>query len=151
MSRANAAVGRMTENAFECALRALRYRDRTGFEIEEHLRARGFPDEDRSRAVETLCRTGLIDDQRFARARASSLAQRGAGNALIRARLAEAGLARELVDDALDAMEPEATRAHRIVARRGASPKTGRYLYGKGFSEGVVRSVIAEGGADELG
>ena len=141
----------MAEDAFECALQALRYRDRTGFEIEEHLRARGFSDEDRSRAVETLRRTGLIDDERFARARASSLAERGAGNALIRARLAEAGLARDLVDDAVDAVEPEATRARRIVASRGASPKTARYLYGKGFSEGVVRSVIAEGDDDELG
>ena len=141
----------MTEDAFDCALQALRYRDRTGFEIEEHLRARGFSDEDRSQAVETLYRTGLVDDERFARARASSLAERGAGNALIRARLAEAGLARELVDDALGAVEPEATRARRIVARRGVSPKTARYLYGKGFSEGVVRSVIAEGEDDELG
>ena len=141
----------MTEDAFECALRALRYRDRTGFEIDEHLRARGFSDKDRSRAVETLYRTGLVDDERFVRARASSLAERGTGNALIRARLAEAGLAHELVDDALDAVEPEATRARRIVARRGASPKTARYLYGKGFSEGVVRSVIAEGDDDELG
>jgi regulatory protein len=141
----------MTEDAVECALRALRYRDRTGLEIEEHLRARGFSDEDRSQAVETLYRTGLVDDERFARARASSLAERGAGNALIRAKLARAGLARELVDDALDAVEPEATRARRIVARRGTSPKTARYLVGKGFSEGVVRSVIAEGGDDELG
>jgi len=141
----------MTEDAVECALRALRYRDRTGLEIEEHLRARGFSDEDRSQAVETLCRTGLVDDERFAQARASSLAERGEGNALIRAKLAGAGLARELVDDALDAVEPEATRARRIVARRGTSPKTARYLVGKGFSEGVVRSVIAERGDDELG
>ena len=141
----------MTEDAFECALRALRYRDRTGLEIEEHLRARGFSDEDRSQAVETLRRTGVVDDERFARARASTLAERRAGNALIRAKLAEAGLAREIVDDALDAVEPEPTRARRIVASRGASPKTARYLYGKGFSEGVVRSVIAEGDDDELG
>jgi regulatory protein len=141
----------MAKDAVECALQALRYRDRTGFEIDEYLRSRGFSDEDRGQAVETLSRTGLVDDGRFAQARASSLAERGAGNALIRAKLARAGLARELVDDALDAVEPEATRARRIVARRGTSPKTARYLVGKGFSEGVVRSVIAEGGDDELG
>jgi regulatory protein len=141
----------MADDAIECALRALRHRDRTGFEIEEYLRTRSFADDDRSRAVETLRRTGLVDDERFARARASSLAERGAGNALIRARLAEAGVAHEFVDDALGAVEPEATRARRIVASRGVSPKTARYLYGKGFSEGVVRSVIAEGDDDELG
>ena len=132
----------MADDAIECALRALRHRDRTGFEIEEYLRTRSFADDDRSRAVETLRRTGLVDDERFARARASSLAERGAGNALIRARLAEAGVAHEFVDDALGDVEPEATRARRIIARRGASPKTARYLYGKGFSEEVVSEAL---------
>jgi len=132
----------MADDAIECALRALRHRDRTGFEIEEYLRTRSFADDDRSRAVETLRRTGLVDDERFARARASSLAERGAGNALIRSRLAEAGVAHELVDDALGAVEPEARRARRIIARRGASPKTARYLYGKGFSEEVVSAAL---------
>ena len=132
----------MADDAIECALRALRHRDRTGFEIEEYLRTRSFADDDRSRAVETLRRTGLVDDERFARARASSLAERGAGNALIRARLAEVGVAHELVDDALGDVEPEATRARRIVARRGASPKTARHLYRKGFSEEVVSAAL---------
>jgi regulatory protein len=139
------------EDAYECALRALHHRDRTEFEIEEHLRARGFLDDDRSQAVETLRRNGLVDDERFAHARASALAERGAGNALIRARLAEAGVARDLVDGALEAVEGEVARARRIVGRRGASPKTARYLYGKGFSEGVIRAVIAEGDGGELG
>jgi regulatory protein len=145
------AVEAMTDDAYECALRALHHRDRTEFEIEEHLRARGFSDDDRSQAVETLRRNGLVDDERFAHARASSLAERGAGNGLIRARLAQAGLARELVDNALEAFEGELARARRIVARRGASPKTARYLYGKGFAENVINAVIAEGDGDELG
>jgi regulatory protein len=99
-------------------------------------------DRQSGRDVVELLRTGLVDDERFARARASSLAERGAGNALIRARLAEVGVAHELVDDAIGAVEPEATRARRIVARRGASPKTARYLYGKGFSEEVVSAAL---------
>jgi SOS response regulatory protein OraA/RecX len=144
-------VEAMTDDAYECALRALHHRDRTEFEIEEHLRARGFSDDDRSRAIETLRRTGLVDDERFAQSRASSLAERGAGNALIRARLAEAGVAHELVDGALEAAEGEVARASRIVGRRGASPRTARYLYGKGFSGDVIRAVIAEGDGGELG
>jgi len=145
------AVEAMAGDAFECALRALRHRDRTELEIEEHLRARGFSEEDRSRAVETLRRTGLVDDERFAIARASSLAERGAGDALIRARLAEAGVVQELVDAALDAVEREAARVRRIVGSRGSSPKTARYLYGKGFSDDVIRTVIAECDGGELG
>jgi len=145
------AVEAMADDAFECALRALRHRDRTEREVEDHLRARGFSEEDRSRAVETLRRTGLVDDERFANARASSLANRGAGNALIRARLAEAGVAHELVDGALETIEGEVTRARRVVVSRGASPRTARYLHGKGFSDDVVGAVIAEGDGGELG
>jgi len=141
----------MADDAVECSLRALRHRDRTVLEIEKHLRARGFSDDDCVRAIETLHRTGLVNDERFAQARASSLAARGAGNALIAARLAEAGVAHELVNEALDAVEPEAARARRIVASRGASPKTARYLYGKGFSQDAVSAVVAEREGDELG
>jgi SOS response regulatory protein OraA/RecX len=144
-------VEAMTDNAYECALRALHHRDRTALEIDEHLRARGFLDDDRSQAVETLRRTGLVDDERFAQSRAASLAERGAGDAFIRARLAEAGVARDLVDGALEAVEGEVARARRIVGHRGASPKTARYLYGKGFSADVIRAVIAEGDDGELG
>lgn len=144
-------VEAMTDDAYECALRALHHRDRTEFEIEEHLRTRGFSDDDRSRAVEALRRNGLVDDERFAQSRASSLADRGAGNAFIRARLAEAGAAHELVDIALEDVEDEAARARRIVGRRGASPKTARYLYGKGFADDVIRAVIADGDSGELG
>lgn len=144
-------VEAMTDDAYECALRALHHRDRTEFEVEEHLQTRGFSEDDRSQAVETLRRNGLVDDERFAHARASSLAERGAGNGFIRARLAEAGVRRELVEGALEVVEGEETRARRSVERRGASPKTARYLYGKGFSGDVITSVIADGGRGELG
>ena len=141
----------MADDAVECALHALRHRDRTEAEIEEHLCARGFSEREREVAVETLRRTGLVSDERFAKARASSLAERGSGNALIRSKLVEAGVAQELVAGALDAVEPEATRARRIVARRGSSQKTARYLYGKGFSEEVVHAVVAEEDERALG
>ena len=141
----------MGDDALECALRALRHRDRTELEIGEHLRERGFSDDERVHAIDTLRRTGLVDDGRFAQGRASSLVGRGAGNALIRAKLSEAGVAHELVDDTLEAVEPEVTRARRIVAGRGGSPKTARYLYGKGLSQDVISAVVAEGADDELG
>jgi len=141
----------MSDDAYECALRALHYRDRTGLEVDEHLRDRGFSEGDRARALGALRRTGLVDDERFAYARAASLAERGAGNALIRARLAAAGVSDEIVAAALDAVEEEALRARRIVERRGGSPKIARYLYGKGFSGDVIRAVIAKGDDGELG
>lgn len=137
--------------ALDCALRALRHRDRTRFEIERHLRARGFSDADCTRVVVTLRRTGLVDDERFAQARAASLAGRDAGDVLIHARLVEAGVTRDEADVAIANLEGEATRARRIVSARGASLKTARYLCRKGFSEEVVAAAIADGADGELG
>jgi regulatory protein len=140
-----------TPTAVDTALRALRHRDLSARELEQRLRAKGFDDSERAEALETLERTGLLDDARFAESRARSLADRGAGNAAIRHALGVAGVARETADDALEALEPELARANAITARRGAGPKTARYLRGKGFSEDVVAAVIATSNDDELG
>jgi SOS response regulatory protein OraA/RecX len=101
--------------------------------------------------IAALRRTGLVDDERFAQTRAASLASRDAGDALIHARLVEAGVTNDDADTAVATLESEASRARRIVAMRGASPKTARYLYGKGFSEDVVADVVADGADGELG
>jgi regulatory protein len=137
--------------AVDAALRALRHRDLSARELEQRLRARGFDELERAAAIETLGRTGLLDDSRFAEARARSLAGRGAGDASIRRALAVAGVTGELADEAVRALEPEAERARAIVMRRGPGPRTARYLRGKGFSEDVVAGVVAAVNTDELG
>ena len=136
--------------ALECALLALRHRDRSTHELEQRLRARGFSEPERDQAIEVLVRTGLLDDRRFAEARAISLAGRGAGDALIRHTLEAAGIPSELIDTAFEAVPPERERARLIVERRGQGTKTARYLSGKGFSEDVVAGVVATGHRDEL-
>ena len=138
-------------DAHETALRALRVRDLSIHELEQRLRARGFSESERDQAIEALVRTGLLDDGRFAEGRARSLAGRGAGDALIRHTLEAAGVASELVDGALEAVDPERERARHIVERRGRGVRTARYLSGKGFSEEVVAGVVAMGRRDELG
>jgi SOS response regulatory protein OraA/RecX len=105
----------------------------------------------RTEALEALVRTGLVDDARFAERRASVLADRGAGDAFIRHDLGVAGIAQDLVDDALATLEDELERARRIVERRGASPKTARYLAGKGYSSEVVHAAIAHLADESLG
>ena len=140
-----------TPDALECALRALRHRDRSIHELWQRLEERGFSESERDHAIETLIRTELLDDRRFADARAVSLAGRGAGDALIRHALGQAGVAPELVEEALQAVPPEAERARLIVSRRGSGSGTARYLTGKGFSEEVVAGVVAGGADEELG
>lgn len=137
--------------AVEAALRLLRHRDRSMAQIDQELEAREVAADARADALETLRRTGLVDDNRFAERRAVTLADRGAGDAFIGHDLEAAGIAQDVVDDALAGMEAEDERARRIVERRGASPKTARYLAGKGFSMDVVHAAIARAGDEPLG
>lgn len=137
--------------ALDAALRALRHRDLSGAELGRRLAARGFDEGQREEALETLRRTGVLDDRRFAESRAGSLSDRGAGNALIRYDLERAGVESELVEEVVDALAPEAERARRIVERRGTDPRTGRYLRSKGFSDDVVAPLIATRSGEELG
>jgi regulatory protein len=129
----------------------LRHRDRSATQVDRELAARGVEEEAREEALATLSRTGVVDDARFADARARSLAGRGAGDTLIRHDLAAAGVARDVVEDAIGGLEPESERGRQIVMRRGASAKTARYLAGKGFSEDVVHAVVARAGEQALG
>jgi regulatory protein len=138
------------DDAVESVLRALEHRDRSSAQLERRLTEAGFGPEDRERALETLQRPGLVDDARFARNRAESLAARGAGDALVRHDLAAAGVHGELAEDAIARLEPELERAQRIVRKRGASPKTARYLHGRGYSHDVVSAAVATDDVGEL-
>ena len=138
------------EQALESALRALRHRDRSTHEVEARLAEQGFDPADRMHALETLERVGLVDDARFARARAAALAERGAGNQLIRHDLSLAGVGADLVEEAVELLDPEIQRARRVVEKRGASPKTARYLHGRGYAPDVVAAAVASDERGEL-
>jgi regulatory protein len=138
--------------ALETSLRALHHRDLSTAQLERRLEDRGYDERERSDALATLLRTGLLDDERFAVARATSLAARGAGNALIRDDLERAGVPRELADAAVGSLEDESVRARRIVERRGPGPKTARYLGGKGFADEAIAACagsVSAGGVSE--
>jgi len=107
----------------DVALRALRAADRSRAELEERLERRGFDESERQQALDELERLGYLDDERTASLRAERLAERGYGDAYIRADLEQRGLP---TDDALAAVEPETERVARFankgpswLARRG--------------------------------
>jgi len=139
------------QSALEQALRALRHRERSAAEVDRYLSARGVAHDERRDVLATLARTALVDDRRFAEVRATSLVNRGAGDELIRHELAQAGVDPELADETVASLPLEHERATRVVERRGRSPKTARYLAGKGFSEDIIRSVVADSGEEPLG
>jgi regulatory protein len=130
--------------AFDAAGAALRVRDFPAQRLEQRLERRGIPPAHRAEALATLKRAGLVDDERYARNRALALAGRGAGDAAIRYDLEQQGLTAELIGEALAGLEPEQLRADRIVAARGRSPATARFLGRKGFGEDSVEAAAGE-------
>jgi regulatory protein len=98
----------------DVALRALRAADRSRAELDERLERRGFDDEARRAALDRLEGLGYVDDERTATLRAERLAERGYGDAYIRADLEHRGLPTE---HALALLEPERERVARFADR----------------------------------
>jgi regulatory protein len=112
----------------EIALRALRAADRSRAELDGRLARQGVDEVERQETLDSLERLGYLDDARTAALRAERLAERGYGDAYIRADLERRGLPPEA---ALAALEPEAERASRFTDRGT------RWLARRGFaSEG---------------
>jgi SOS response regulatory protein OraA/RecX len=128
--------------ALSVAARLLRARDVSRHVLAERLGRSNVDPTTTRETLETLARTGLVDDARFARSRAESLAGRGFGDAAIRHDLRGRGIAGDVVDASLEALDPELERARRVVERRGSGSRTARYLAGKGFGEEAVESAL---------
>lgn len=112
-------------DAFERALEALSYRERTTAELVEWLEARGFGRAEIETALDRLIETGSVDDERFAARYAEDKRElRGWGPDRIREGLAGRGLERSLIDAVLagDGHSTQLDRAIEMLARRGDPP-----------------------------
>ena len=134
--------------ALDVAAQALRYRDHSRRSLEQRLARRNVRPDATEAALAALERTGLVDDARVASARACAMADRGYGDAAIRFDLERQGVAGELVEDAVAHLEPERERAKQLVERRGAEPKTARWLAGRGFDPASVEDAMERFAAD---
>jgi len=132
------------DRAESVTVRALARRDRSRAELEQRLVRAGVREVDRQATLDRAARVGLVDDGRFARARARSLAARGAGDALIREELGRHGVEDDAGRAAVSELEPEVTRAARIVDERGRTARTLRYLASRGFGEESLDGLVAE-------
>lgn len=129
--------------ALASATKALRYRDASAQRLAQRLEAASVAPAARADALDVLERAGLIDDARFAERRADALAERGFGDEAIHHDLEQQGVPADLREQAVAALPAESGRARTIVARRGAGPKTARYLAAKGFGEDAVEAALA--------
>ena len=131
--------------ALAVAGRALRRRDLSERGLTERLARASVAPAAVEESLAVLSRAGLVDDGRFARTRADSLAERGYGDAAIRHDLGRQGISPEVIQAALESLEAEGERARRLVERRGPGASTARYLASKGFGE---EALEAAAGAD---
>jgi len=129
--------------ARDAALRALGPRDLSSAEIDRRLERSGFEEPAREQALAWLRERGYVDDERFARRRAAVLAERGLGDAGIRADLQRRGIGRTAIDTALAELEPEVARAVLVADRFGGGRRAWRALARKGFAEAAIESAVA--------
>ena len=130
--------------AQEIALRALSRRDHSRSSLEARLERAGVAGSDRHEVLDRAERAGLVDDARFADARARLLAERGAGDLLVLDDLVRHGVDEVVARERLAALEAEQARAARIVASRGLSLRTVRYLASRGFTEDTLEPLVAD-------
>ena len=135
--------------ALTAGSRVLARRDHSEQAVRDALERRGIREPDRDEAVATLRQQGSLDDERFAHARAAALAGRGLGDAAIALRLRRYGIEQESIEPAFAALEPERDRAVRLVARRGATARTARWLAGRGFAAESIEAAVAAVAKDE--
>lgn len=142
--------------AREIALRQLTVRARSRDELARALKRKGTPDEVSKVVLDRLEEVGLVDDATFARDWLAAGDRRRRSRSALLAELAEKGVAREIVDEAV--AELDSDRDY-LVARSFAEAKlaglarvepSARYrrlagaLARRGFAAGVVAQVTRE-------
>jgi len=130
--------------AREAAVRAVARRDHSRATLDARLERSGVRATERIETIEAAARAGLVDDARFAEARARQLASRGAGDLLVLDDLERNGIDSGTARATVATLDPERVRATRIVASRGLSERTLRYLASRGFSEESLEGLVAD-------
>jgi regulatory protein len=129
-------------SAVAAGTKALARYDRSEQGLRGILERKGVGEREREEAIAMLRRHGALDDERFAEARATALAERGFGDTAIAFKLEQDGVEPECSAAALAALEPERERALRLAARRGASARTARWLAARGFAPESVEAAL---------
>jgi regulatory protein len=126
------------------ATRALARRDHSSASLRAKLDRAGISEDAQTDALAALARGGYLDDERFARDRATHLAARGYGDEWIRGDLEAQGAPAEAAAAALDELEPERERAEQEARRLGGGLRAVRTLARRGFSEESLEALVAQ-------
>ena len=96
------------QEAYNCALNLLSYRDFSDKKMKERLQLKGADEEQAEQAIAKLQHYGLLDEQRYAaRVFEGWLNKRSYGRQHLRAELVKRGIRPELVQEVLERFTPE--------------------------------------------
>ncbi len=137
------------EKAHQQALHFLSYRPRSCQEIHRNLVSKGFDDQTIEACLQRLQAAGLADDEAFARYWLEQRQQfRPRSAAMLRYELRQKGIAPQIVDQALFAIDEEALayeaarkRAH-TLSPEDFRRKLSAYLARRGFPYPVIRETV---------
>jgi regulatory protein len=144
--------------AYEKALRLLTVRSRTRKELKQRLVAERYSEKVTEQVLDRLASAGLIDDQKFAIDRARAMGKgKGWGPRKLRSDLAQKGIAREAIDEAVSqaygtqsctqvmkrlVKKRFGTQVLTQKADRKAKGKAQRFLLGRGFEPDEVSAMF---------
>lgn len=138
-------------DAYQKALELLVRREHSRRELGRKLTARGIDRDAADAAMDKLAGQGFQNEQRFAEMLARSRASGGHGPIRIRAELAMHGLAREIIENALDCDTDWAESARALLARRYSAAdltdpakrrKAVEFLLRRGFEQAVAYVAV---------
>lgn len=147
-----------TERCYASALRILRYRFNSVFELRRKLKAKEFDRETIDTTLTRLTEEKWLDDARFAAAYTRTRLLKRIGRLRIRRELIAAGVDDDTIADAIAAnVDGDDERARALAAgkkrieilRRNNDPQAARnkltaYLLKQGYDGALVRAVVKE-------
>ncbi|WP_437968170.1 regulatory protein RecX [Sorangium sp. So ce260] len=117
-------AGEGAQKTYERALRLLSFRARSARELEKRLLEKGEPREHVTSAIARLCANGLLNDARFAEAKArSGIVGKPRSRRRIEQDLARKGVARDVADAAIRQVMTDEGTDELAVAERAARKK----------------------------
>lgn len=139
------------ERAYELALGFLSYRPRSQAEVARRLSQKGFAEPSIEAVLDRLSRSGLLDDEAFARYWISNREQfKPRGQFALRYELRQKGIASDIIDTLLDQVDDRQNAYQAALQRldrwRRLEPEQARrkldsYLRRRGFSYETIQGV----------
>ena len=136
---------------YDAAIRLLSRRDHSSKELTNKLAQRGFDADLIEQVLTELSQSGLHSEQRFAESYARQRALKAYGPLRIQAELAQRGLEREQINEALNALDIDfAELAHSFYVRKYHKPiadyrekaRRSQAMMRRGFSSEHLRGLL---------